>query len=212
MESLSLLLIFWYGILHAFGPDHLSAIADFSLGKSQRKTLLITAFFALGHGLMLFAFAKILQANDIPEYITNFGDLISASIIIVMGLYFLYMVFTQQIQLRQHYHDTVKHTHIYFGKAHEHDKKSTPSAFALGSLMGIGGVRGMLITLSAVQNAEVTLMMVLSFSLGVILVFISFGMIVSAFNHYLLKSTRNVRSAFAIAGGTSVLIGTSMLF
>ncbi len=36
MESLGLLLIFWYGILHAFGPDHLSAITDFSIGKNTR--------------------------------------------------------------------------------------------------------------------------------------------------------------------------------
>jgi len=212
MESFSLLLIFWYGVLHAFGPDHLSAIADFSLGKSQKKTLMITAFFALGHGLMLFIFAKVLQSINIPAYITNLGDLISASIIILMGIYLLYMVLTQQIQLRQHDHNNIKHTHIYFGKEHEHDKKSTPSAFALGSLMGIGGVRGMLITLSAVQNAEVNLLMVLSFSLGVILVFMSFGLLISTLNHYLLTSTRNVRGAFAIAGGASVLIGTSMLF
>ena len=212
MESLSLLLIFWYGVLHAFGPDHLSAIADFSLGKSQKKTLAITAFFAIGHGLMLFVFAKILQSINIPSSITNLGDLISASIIILMGIYLLYMVFTQQIQLRQHYHNNIKHTHIYFGKEHEHDKKSTRSAFALGALMGIGGVRGMLITLSAVQNAEVNLLMVLAFSLGVVLVFMSFGLLISTLNHYLLTSTRNVRGAFAIAGSASVLIGTSMLF
>ena len=42
MET-ALVLIFWYGILHAFGPDHLTAIADFSIGKNKRKTLLITS-------------------------------------------------------------------------------------------------------------------------------------------------------------------------
>jgi ABC-type nickel/cobalt efflux system permease component RcnA len=35
--ELSLLVIFWYGILHAFGPDHLTAIADFSIGKNKKK-------------------------------------------------------------------------------------------------------------------------------------------------------------------------------
>jgi len=38
MESIGLILIFWYGILHAFGADHLTAIADFSIGKNKRKT------------------------------------------------------------------------------------------------------------------------------------------------------------------------------
>jgi len=41
MEA-GLILIFWYGILHAFAPDHLVAIADFSIGKESRKTMLIT--------------------------------------------------------------------------------------------------------------------------------------------------------------------------
>ena len=38
MEHVALSLIFWYGILHAFGADHLTAIADFSIGKNKRKT------------------------------------------------------------------------------------------------------------------------------------------------------------------------------
>ena len=33
------LIIFWYGILHAFGPDHLTAIADFSIGKDSCSPL-----------------------------------------------------------------------------------------------------------------------------------------------------------------------------
>jgi len=55
------LIIFWYGILHAFGPDHLTAIADFSIGKDKKKTLMITTLFAIGHGIMLFIFAKVLS-------------------------------------------------------------------------------------------------------------------------------------------------------
>lgn len=212
MESFSLLLIFWYGILHAFGPDHLSAIADFSLAKSKKKTLLITVSFALGHGLMLFLFARILQSVSIDESITNFADLISAAVIILMGLYLIYMVITKQIQLREHEHHGKTHTHIYFGKAHEHDKKMQSSAFTLGALMGIGGVRGMLVTLSAVHNQEVNLMMVLFFSLGVMLVFVSFGVIVSSVNQRFLRTTQQVRGAFALAGSTSVLVGASILF
>ena len=63
--ELSLLVIFWYGILHAFGPDHLTAIADFSIGKDKRKTLMITFLFAIGHGLSLFVFAKNLESIEI---------------------------------------------------------------------------------------------------------------------------------------------------
>ena len=57
MTNIGILLIFWYGILHAFGPDHLTAIADFSIGKDKNKTMIITILFAIGHGTMLFIFA-----------------------------------------------------------------------------------------------------------------------------------------------------------
>ena len=91
--EISLLVIFWYGILHAFGPDHLTAIADFSIGKNKRKTLLITSLFALGHGLSLFIFAKVLESFFIYENILAYGDLISATVIMAMGVYLLLMVF-----------------------------------------------------------------------------------------------------------------------
>jgi len=213
MESFGLLLIFWYGILHAFGPDHLTAIADFSLAKSKKKTLLITISFAIGHGLMLFVFAKVLEYIEIPAYITEYGDIISAIVIILMGLYLLYMVFSKQIQLREHIHNNhTVHTHIYFGKEHQHDSRVNRSAFTLGALMGIGGVRGMLITLSTINNAEVNLLMVLFFSLGVMFVFLGFGVFILTINQYLLTNTRNVRGAFALAGSASVFVGSSILF
>jgi len=105
----SIFIIFWYGILHAFGPDHLTAIADFSIGKSKKKTLLITLLFAIGHGISLFVFAKILQSFNISEEILAYGDLISASVIFGMGLYLLFMVFTNRIHLKKHMHNGKEH-------------------------------------------------------------------------------------------------------
>jgi ABC-type nickel/cobalt efflux system permease component RcnA len=100
--EMGLILIFWYGVLHAFGPDHLTVVADFSIGKSRKKTLLITFLFALGHGMMLFLFARLLQAYEIPESITDYGDQISAAVIIGMGIYLLAQVMRDRIQLHRH--------------------------------------------------------------------------------------------------------------
>ena len=118
MET-GLIIIFWYGVLHAFGPDHLTVIADFSIGKSRKKTGLITMLFAVGHGLMLFVFAKLLTAYDIPEDITAYGDLVSAAVIIFMGLYLLGMVMADRIQFHRHMHEGTEHIHIWFGKSHD---------------------------------------------------------------------------------------------
>jgi ABC-type nickel/cobalt efflux system permease component RcnA len=211
MMELSLLLIFWYGILHAFGPDHLTAIADFSIGKNKQKTLLITILFAIGHGLGLFIFAKILASMDISSEVLAYGDIISAGVIIMIGLYLLFMVMSNRIQLRKHMHEGKEHIHIWFGKSHEHSKVDSTSSFSLGVLMGIGGVRGMLITLGAVQGGEVGAGMVLAFTAGVMLVFMAFGFLMLYINQNFLGNISNVRRAFTTAGVVSLLVGGNIL-
>ena len=210
MET-ALVLIFWYGILHAFGPDHLTAIADFSIGKNKRKTLLITSLFAIGHGLSLFLFAKILQHTNISKEILAYGDVISAMVIMGMGLYLLFMVGTDRIQLRKHTHGDKEHIHIWFGKSHEHNAVANSSSFSLGLLMGAGGVRGMLITLGAVQGGVVDLSMVGMFTLGVMLVFMTFGMLMLYVNQNFLGNLQNVRRAFTTAGAISLIVGINIL-
>jgi ABC-type nickel/cobalt efflux system permease component RcnA len=211
MENIGLLLIFWYGILHAFGPDHLTAIADFSIGKSKKKTFAITIAFAFGHGLMLFTFAKILELYSLPEYITDYGDIVSSSVIILMGLYLLYMVFNNRIHLKKHIHDGKEHIHIWFGKEHSHSNKATASAFTMGALMGMGGVRGMLVTLGMIEGQSVDLTMVFMFVLGVSLIFVSLGVVILYINKNLLNNVQNVRRVFATAGVISLVVGSNML-
>jgi len=213
LMELGLLLIFWYGILHAFGPDHLTAIADFSIGQSKRKTFAITIAFAFGHGVMLFIFAKVLEKFTISEHLMGYGDLISALVIFGMGLFILFMVFTNRINLKVHHHNGKEHIHIWYGKQHQHDSSTaTASAFTIGALMGIGGVRGMLITLGLIEGQSVNLVMVLMFVLGVSIVFMLLGVIILYINQNILHNLQNVRRVFATVGIISVLVGGSMLF
>ena len=206
------LIIIWYGVLHAFGPDHLTAIADFSIGKSLKKTMMITIMFAFGHGLTLFIFAKLLEVYHLPESVTAYGDIIASSVIIGMGVYLLYMVFTHKVQLKKHMHENQEHIHIYFGNKHSHKSSAaSTSAWTMGALMGIGGVRGMLITLGVLQNQTVDLMLVFAFVFGVSIVFISFGAVILYINKNLLTNQKNVRRAFASAGVISVAVGTNMI-
>jgi ABC-type nickel/cobalt efflux system permease component RcnA len=212
MEDLGILLIFWYGILHAFGPDHLTAIADFSIGKDKKKTMLITVLFAIGHGTMLFIFAKVLQTYHISDNLLGYGDVISSTVILAMGIYLLYMVVSDKIHLRKHTHNGKEHIHIYFGSEHNHNKSDTTSAFTVGALMGIGGVRGMLITLGAIQGQSVDFTLVLSFTLGVMVIFIGFGTVILYINQNLLNNKQNIRKIFATAGVISIIVGANMLF
>ncbi|MCF6310337.1 MAG: hypothetical protein L3J19_07720 [Sulfurimonas sp.] len=211
MENIDLLLIFWYGILHAFGPDHLTAIADFSIGKNKKKTILITVLFAIGHGLTLFVFAKVLETYNIRESILGYGDTISSLVILGMGVYLLFMVATDRIQLKKHIHNSKEHIHIWFGKEHEHNNKDVTSAFTIGALMGIGGVRGMLVTLGMIEGQSVDLVMVLVFALGVMMIFVGFGVVILYINKNLLNSKQNLRRVFATVGVVSVVVGSNMI-
>ena len=211
MESLGIALIFWYGILHAFGADHLTAIADFSIGKNKKKTMIITAMFAIGHGISLFIFAKILEMYHISDEILAYGDVISASVILGMGIYLLWLVFTNRINLNTHIHAGKEHIHIYFGKEHTNSNKDVSSAFAIGTLMGIGGVRGMLVTLGMVEASSVDFTLVLAFTLGVMLIFMAFGAFILYINKNLLSSKQNIRRVFTIAGVISVIVGINFL-
>jgi len=185
------------------------------LERVKKKTFFITLAFAIGHGISLFIFAKILESINISTKILAYADTISSGVIIIIGTYLLYMVITNRINVKWHKHEGKEHIHIWFGKEHIHkdgkiDSRIT-SALTIGSLMGIGGVRGMLITLSAINHNEVNLAMVLSFTLGVMLIFLLFGYFLGLINENLLKTKRNVKIAFACAGITSIFVGSSML-
>lgn len=209
--ELGLIVIFWYGILHAFGPDHLTAIADFSIGKEAKKTFLIVGAFAVGHGVILFMFAKILQYYALPEEVLAYGDVLASSVIIFIGIYLLTMVYTNKIHLNTHTHEHKRHVHIWFGNEHQHESSTTTSAFGVGVLMGIGGVRGMLVTLGVLHGQVVDFSMVLAFITGVMVVFFAFGLVISWINKDILTNIQNVRRAFATVGIISVLVGGNML-
>jgi len=208
--ELGLIVIFWYGILHAFGPDHLSAIADFSIGKETTNTLYNVGAFAIGHGVMLFVFAKILEYTALPENVLEYGDIIASSVIISIGIYLLAMVYTNKIHLSVHTHATKKHIHIWFGDEHQH-KSSTISALGVGVLMGIGGVRGMLVTLGVLHGHVIDISMILAFIAGVMVVFFSFGLVILWINKDILTDETNVRRVFTAVGIISVTVGTNML-
>ncbi len=199
----SLLIIFYYGILHALGPDHLSAITLFSIGKNKKETLTLSFLFAVGHGLTLYVIALLIDYLVNPSLL-EYGDTISSAVILFMGIYLVYLALTNQIRINSHKHAGEKHTHIYYKDAHLHDKKILLS---LGLLMGVGGVRGMLVTLSAVANQSVGAEMIIAFILGVSLVFLLFGYLIYLINENLIYSVNALRYAIMSVGFLSIALG-----
>lgn len=199
-----LLIILYYGILHALGPDHLSAIALFSIGKKKKETMMLSFLFALGHGTMLYLLA-LFVGKFANETILSYGDVISSAVILLMGCYLVYLAFTNKIRIDSHEHHAHSHTHIYYQDTHLHDKSMLVS---LGLLMGAGGIRGMLVTLSIVSHQNVSLEMILAFIAGVSIVFLLFGYVIYLINENLTRSANALRYGIMSVGFLSIAIGT----
>jgi len=200
----SLLIILYYGILHALGPDHLSAIALFSIGKNKRDTLLLSLLFALGHGFMLYLLALFVE-QIASDHLLQYGDVISSFVIVMMGTYLVYLALTNKIRVDNHKHDSHTHTHIYYQDAHLHDKSMLLS---LGLLMGVGGIRGMLVTLSVISHQSVGIEMIFAFIVGVSIVFLLFGYLIYLINENLIRSANALRYGILSVGILSIGIGT----
>jgi len=205
----SLLIIFYYGTLHALGPDHLSAIALFSIGKKRKQALLLSLLFAIGHGITLLLLAFIIE-HFASDTLLQYGDIISSTVILLMGLYLVYLATTNKIRINNHHHhdsdnkNSHQHVHIYYENEHLHDKSLLVS---LGLLMGVGGLRGMLITLTVISNQTVGFEMVIAFILGISLVFLVFGYLIYLINARLIQSASTLRYAVTSIGLLSIAIG-----
>ncbi len=203
----SLLIIFYYGILHALGPDHLSAIALFSIGKKKKQALFLSLLFAIGHGVTLYFLALFIRyfASD---NLLQYGDIISSVVILVMGAYLLYLALSNKLHINYHHHDQNEenqdHVHIYYENEHLHDKGMLVS---LGLLMGVGGLRGMLITLTVIAHQAIGVEMIIAFILGVSFVFILFGYLIYLINSRFIVSNNILRYAVTSVGLLSITIG-----
>ncbi len=65
----------------------------------------------------------------------------------------------------------------------------------------------MLITLGAIEAGAVDYKLVFAFTLGVMVVFLSFGVVISYINENLLNSKESVRRVFANSGIISLVVG-----
>lgn len=139
------------------------------------------------------------------ESMLAYGDIISSSVILLMGCYLVYLAITNKIRIDTHEHHTHNHTHIYYQDAHLHDKSMLVT---LGLLMGAGGIRGMLVTLSIVSHQSVGIEMVLAFIVGVSIVFLLFGYFIYLINANFIRSSNALRYGILSVGLLSIAIGT----
>lgn len=184
--ELGLLIIIFYGILHALGPDHLSALALTSVGKNKKEIFFISTLFALGHGVVLFVFV-LLMSNLLVSTFIEYADFASWIILIFLGINLIYIGIKNDKEL-------------FVFKSNNNKQSNRMTIFILAVLMGLGGLRGMLITLSVISTTTLTFDLLASFVLGTCIVFFLFGYFMHLISDTVVKHHSAFRSVMVIVG------------
>lgn len=178
LEFLPLLMAgFGFGLLHALDADHVMAVSVLSNERpSFWRTLRYSASWALGHGAILITAGLLLFSAGwaLPESLQHFAELMVGVLLIVLGIWCFYRFRKESVQLKQHRHGDIVHTHLHVDG---HDKDGTHKPVLVGMLHGLAGSAPALALVPVVTNMQVlSAFFYLSvFSVGVMLGMILFG-------------------------------------
>jgi ABC-type nickel/cobalt efflux system permease component RcnA len=186
--SAILALSFFLGLVHAFDADHIVAVSSLASRKRGWKSGIFYAFkWALGHGgiLLLAAIAALYFRWQLPESISYSAEKFVGIILIVSGLSIFWSLYQQQVQLKVHRHGDVVHAHLATAdKPNKHDH--TP--VLVGIVHGLAGSAPALALIPAtLYRPSLGLAYVLIFSLGVLAGMVTFGMLLSHSQRFLLR-------------------------
>lgn len=213
------LLGFGLGLTHALDADHVMAVSTLSNTRPGiGKTLRFCAHWALGHSGILFVSGLLLfgLGVNIPPAWQSIAELLVGVLLIVLGLWCFYSFRKQALQLVEHTHEDVTHTHWHIqdanaSVAHEQmNGKDAHIPVMVGIVHGLAGSAPALALVPAVAQGELAsaLLYLLVFSLGVMLAMLVFGLGFGAAQQYLQQ--RHVvlfnRCRYGIAAA-SVIIG-----
>lgn len=200
-----LLLGLGLGLMHALDADHVMAVSALSnQNPSIRRTLLFSLHWALGHGGVLLTCGLILfgLGVSIPDSFQHIAEMSVGVLLIVLGVSFFWKFRSQKIQLLEHKHDGIVHTHW---SVEGHDAKDTAVSTSpaqnnhqtikthqpvmVGMLHGLAGSAPALALIPAVASGQLLLAVsyLMIFSLGVILSMLIFGLGFSWIQQYLFQ-------------------------
>ncbi len=214
-----IMLGFGLGLMHALDADHVMAVSTLSNAKPGiTKILKFCTHWALGHSGVLLVSGLLLfgLGINIPPALLVSAELLVGVLLIALGLWCFYSFRKQALQLVEHSHEDVTHTHWHIkeavsGVAHEKLKaKEAHTPVMVGVVHGLAGSAPALALVPAVAQGALTsaLVYLLVFSLGVMLAMLVFGLGFGAAQQYLQQ--RHVvlfnRCRYAIAAA-SVIIG-----
>lgn len=175
---------FLLGLLHAFEPDHVVAVATQNSKLSQRSSLtrfrqigsgalkssILGALWGAGHtsALVLVSLLIFVLSMNIPNEIFGNFEFGVGMMLVILG-FFTYRNrgLMGQKHIHTHAHDDIVHTHPHVhDKTHNHGHKS----YIIGCIHGLAGSGSLVVlALSALHNLENILSFIMVFGIGSIL-------------------------------------------
>ncbi len=213
----SIVIGFGLGFMHALDADHVMAVSALSNQRpSMRRTLFFSAYWALGHSVVLLLSGILLFGLGfaVPHSLQYIAELGVGLLLIALGLNCLWRFRRENISLHTHRHGDIVHTHwqdpnhnVARVDCTDHEAHKP---VMVGLLHGLAGSAPALALIPAVAQGQVSsaLTYLLLFSLGVMLSMIFFGLGFGRLQKFLeqryTKLFRGSRYALAMA---SILLG-----
>ncbi|MFT5116803.1 MAG: nickel/cobalt exporter [Kiritimatiellia bacterium] len=222
---------FGLGLLHALDADHVMAVSALAnQNPSMKRTLVFSLHWALGHGGVLLLSGVVLfgLGVSIPASFQYVAEMMVGVLLIILGVSFFWRFRRLNINLIQHRHDDVVHTH-WTTETHAHNKMGkhektneknnekmikNHQPVMMGVLHGLAGSAPALALIPAVASGKLSLAFtyLLLFSSGVVLSMLVFGLGFSWLQQYLYQYYQRVftvcRHVIALA---AVIVGAILL-
>jgi len=164
------------GLLHAFDADHIMAVSTLSNKRpSIKQSIKFCVQWAMGHGGVLITLGLLMFALgiQIPESLSFWAERIVGIMLIGLGLWLLFTLWKQSIQMHVHQHGDVTHVHL----SKDHGNKHSHTPILVGITHGLAGSAPVLALIPAVSQGklDIALGYIMLFSIGVMMSMFLFG-------------------------------------
>ena len=214
---------FGLGLLHALDADHIMAVSTLSSSnisnqRSRLQTIKFCLQWAIGHGgiLLLLGALVIFAGISIPESITLYAEKTIGLILVALGFWIFWQFYRNKLQLQVHSHNGLTHVHLSDNKDSKINKsRHDHKPVLVGVTHGLAGSAPVLAIIPVATSGQswFGLFYVATFSLGVVLTMLVFGLAFSQFQSSLKKYSSRIFdfSRLAIAS-LSIGFGSFWLF
>jgi len=218
---LLLALIFFAGILHGLGPDHLAAVTALStVAGGARRLVFFSLRFALGHSAVLAAagLAAHFGRDLLPAAWGARLDQVAGSLLVLTGVGLLVALALGKVSLHSHAHahgaGEHRHYHLHFFSRARHEHGHGRLAAALGALFALGGARGLLavVPIATSETLLISAVRIAAFTIGIAAAMVAYGLLAGPLLRWTEARPRigarlatALTSLFCIAAGTMTL-------